>query len=90
MSVVLTRHAEARADERISWSPAILQKMAARALEFGRPPAEFSGRFRRYLDGKAHAHGTRLRVYGQHPYCFGTEDALVTVFPLPSEFHKYL
>ena len=90
MSATITHHAEVRADERISWSPAILQKMATRALEQGSSPAEFSGRFRRYLDGKARAHKTRLQVYGQHLYCFGVNDVLVTVFPLPSEFHKYL
>lgn len=94
MNAALTHHAEVRADERIGWSPEILGKMAARALERGREPGAFSGRFRRYLDGKAMAHHTRLRVYGQHLYCFGTTgsgaDVLVTVYPLPSEFHKYL
>ena len=90
VSCEVTAHAETRADERLKWSPETLKKMADRALNFGAKPADYSGKLRRYLDRECMVYHSKIRIYGEHVYCFKGDDTLVTVFRIPNKLKSRL
>lgn len=83
----ITEHAENRAKERIGLNKSAIERTAAKALEKGKKHGDYSGRFKRYLDGLflSHKNANNMRVYGGHVYLFHDE-ILVTVFIIPNAF----
>ena len=87
---ILTHHAKKRAKQRLGINKRSSQKQADKALEFGLLNNEFSGSFRRYLDGLYFKYETAgaVRVYGEHVYLFNTEDVLITIMHVPTKYKR--
>jgi len=86
----LTQHGAERMRERAGLSRPAAVRIAERAYANGLHPKDFSGSFRRYLDGLYLSHGqaANIRVYGEHVYLFSVEGRLITTLWLPKHFKK--
>lgn len=87
----LTQHSVERGSERTGLNPKAFQRLAGIALERGRRPAEFRGRFRRFLDGLylRERNADNVRVHGEYVYLFHG-DVLITVIPVPHKLKNGL
>ena len=88
-------HGNSRVRERMGIPKKAVARMVEKAATEGRSPNEFSGRFRRYLDGLflKHHKATNIRVYGQYIFLFNTTMELITAWPFPAGFknkHKLM
>lgn len=88
MKVIITNHGGKRARERIGINHRAVRRMANKVFVNGYSPQEFRGPFRRYLDGVdgRTENRTEIRIYGEHIWVFGYDNALITVLVVP---HKY-
>lgn len=89
MESVITDHAEKRLRKRIGLNKSSLQKMTDKALEKGISHAETSGSLHRYIDKLylTERKANNIKIYGEYVYLF-RDSTLITVFALPSKFHK--
>lgn len=85
MRTGVTTHGKNRGKQRLGIPRQSVERMAAKALAEGKGQADFSGKFRRYLDKLGATHKNKLLVYGNHIYVFGG-DVLVTVLNIPTEY----
>lgn len=87
MSATLTDHGMERLSERSGKPKRALQKLADDALARGAKHADFSGSFKRYLDGVflEHRNASNMRVYAGQLFLFSGE-ALITAWPIPPKY----
>ncbi|UTC29583.1 hypothetical protein BAMBUS_05250 [Brevundimonas phage vB_BpoS-Bambus] len=87
--VQVTDHADLRVRKRLGLPRRAVERQAAAALEKGATHSQFSGKFRRYLDGIYLRERTanNMRVHGGHLYVF-VDDILITCWPLPADFRN--
>lgn len=88
----VTHHAAQRGKERLGLKWRAMVRLAPRALERGRPPSDFAGAFRRYLDGHSLQPDTRVRVHGEFLWIFSASAPVrvITVMQIPSKFRALL
>ena len=87
---IITTHGDKRARERTGITRKAVQRMANKIFVGGYTPQEFSGPFRRYLDGvygSTDSH-REIRVYGEQIWVFGYENVLITVLVLPRKYRN--
>lgn len=84
----ITDHGEKRVRKRLSLPKSAVAKVVDEAREHGRGQAEYSGRFRRYLDRMGIEYHTKPIVHKGNIFIFADE-ALVTMWPVPSQFRRY-
>jgi hypothetical protein len=87
----ITEHGRKRARERVGVSKKGVDRLAANALKRGFRHGQFSGRFKRWLDGVflTHRKPNNMRVYGDKVFLFDRE-TLITVLPIPADFRGVL
>lgn len=83
----VTRHGAARIKERCGIRRKAMQRLADTAFNRGLCMREFSGSFRRYLEGiyLTQCTANNLRVYGEKVWLFA-DTTLVTIWHLPNEY----
>jgi len=84
--VKITKHAENRAKERLSWGRKAIKRMAVIALSKGEIHKNAKGRLNRYLN-KIYLNGSKannVRIYGEVIYLFHN-NILITVLQLPKK-----
>lgn len=86
---VVTDHAEERVRKRLGLNRKAVDRQAQAALEKGARPSQFSGSFRRYLDGVAlkERKANNLRVHAGSLYLFA-DAVLITCWPVPPKYRK--
>jgi hypothetical protein len=86
---VITDHADDRMRKRLGLPRKALDKQAAKALEKGATHADFSGSFRRYLDGVflSERNASNMRIHAGHLYLF-KDETLITCWALPPKFRS--
>jgi hypothetical protein len=84
--MVLTEHGKQRLKERGGKSKRELEL----AIERGKKPSEFNGRFKRYLDYKSITHKHSMLIYNNKIFVYNRDKALITVIPIPSCYLKCL
>lgn len=89
MTAHVTDHADLRVRKRLGIPRRAVEKQVAQALEHGATHSQFTGKFRRYLDGVflAERKASNMRVYGGYLYIFAGED-LITCWALPTDFRN--
>lgn len=89
MDDLLTHHGEERMRKRLGLPRKAVARTAEKALREGYTHSQFSGSFKRYLDGVYLKERTanNLRVYGGHLYLFAGE-TLVTCWQVPNKFRN--
>ena len=87
----VSKHAYARAKERLSWGHVTLKRMSDLAWMTGIIPEETNGRLKRYLTEKLSGYVgvSHVRIYGEYVY-FYSDYTLITVYRLPNELIKVL
>lgn len=85
----ITRHATARARERLGIPSSAVERNAAKALNKGISPADTKGSLRRYMDWLYFRYGTanNIRILTHYVYLFRGE-LLITIIPLPQEYRN--
>lgn len=83
----LTRHGGRRLRERSGLPKRSIQRLANEALERGCTHRDFSGNFKRYIDGVylAEKRANNIRIFNEHLFLFAGS-ALVTAWRLPHDF----
>ena len=86
---VVTNHALKRCRKRLGVPKKAVEKMVGEAWERGLCHKDFSGSFRRYLDGVflRERCGNQMRVHNGHLFLF-SGNTLVTVWGLPPRYRK--
>lgn len=87
----LTRHGRKRGKERLGLPARAIARLLPKVLKDGTPRSAYVGRVRKYLDGlvndpfyrEARVRPIEVKVYGEHVFLFGTDDALITVLHVP-------
>lgn len=87
---MITNHGEHRMRKRLGLPKRTVDKEFTKALESGKYQKDFTGRFRKYLDRKSIENKSRPIVYKHNIYWVNTNNILITVFPVPREYKKYL
>lgn len=87
MTLHITEHARARVRERLNIPKKAVDRVVINAFENGKKHSDFSGKFRRYLDGVflKHCNATNMRVHGHHLFIFDNE-TLITAWIVPPMF----
>lgn len=85
----VTDHAELRVRKRMGIPRRAVERQAAAALEKGATHGQFTGKFRRYLDGVflAERSANNMRVHGGVLYIF-RDQTLITCWALPADFRN--
>ena len=88
--IIISAHAYERANERLSWSKPILDKMALKAYEQGKKHSETKSHLNKYISKLylQYRSANNTRVYGENVYIFSNE-TLITVYKLPNDLIKY-
>jgi len=88
--IIITQHAYERAKERLSLSPASLDRMAERAFTHGIKHADTKGRLHKYITHLwfDYRKADNIRLYGEFVYLFA-DVTLVTLFQLPRGLRKH-
>lgn len=83
----ITQHGMDRLSERSGKPKRAIQKLANDALSKGKKHSEFSGSFKRYLDGVFldHRNATNMRVYAAQLFLF-RDDVLITAWQIPPKY----
>lgn len=84
----VTRHADKRMRKRVGVNRSAVERMARKAMTVGATREDFSGPFRRYLDGMYYAYdgeADNIRVYGGRIWIFA-QSTLITVMNVPKKF----
>lgn len=89
--ISITTHAYERANERLSWSKKILDKMALKAYSQGKTHSETKGHLNRYISKLylQYKSANNTKVYGENVYIF-CNNTLITVYKLPNDLLKYV
>ena len=89
MTLRITEHGRERVRKRLNIKKKAVDRVAINAFEKGKKHSDFSGKFRRYLDGVflRHCTATNMRVHGHHLFIFDN-DTLVTAWIVPPEFRS--
>ena len=87
----ISYHAYDMAKERLSWKPAVLDKMAERAYKEGIKYSDTTGKLKRYIAKIFLQYRTanNIRIYGQNIYFFAGK-TLITLYRVPTGLIKYL
>lgn len=87
--IEISRHARYRIKERIGISKTSSEKIADKALEFGKNPNDYKGSFKRYLSKIYFTNKAinNIRVYNNYIYLFQNL-ILVTVLLVPYKYRK--
>lgn len=85
----ITKHGRKRIKKRLGAKKANIEKEAQKAFEHGITHHQSVGEFKSYLSHvyRQYSRGNNLRVYNRRLWLFQSK-ALITVFDLPSKFHK--
>lgn len=85
----LTAHSQDRIRERCGLPKSSAEKLVAKALTDGIPHKDTAGRLNRYITSLylKERSANNIRIYHRFIYIFHAE-TLITVFPLPNEFHR--
>lgn len=87
----VTKHAKKRIHQRMGINRKSAEKISKRALREGFEVREFKGSFRRYLDSKfLQQKNVKIKIYLENVFLFSLDGWLVTVFPVPSKYKRYL
>jgi hypothetical protein len=86
MELTLTPHGKQRLKERGGKSTRQLEL----AIERGKTPEQFSGRFKKYLDYKRITHKHSLIIYDNKIFVYNRDRGLITVVPIPTMYLKCL
>lgn len=91
MDVNITRHAYAKAKQRLGWKKATLERMIPKVMADGFTPDDTNGSLNTWLKGKRKLHPfiSTARIYGENIYFFQKEN-LVTLYRLPQSLVKYV
>ena len=81
----LTAHGVQRTTERVGLPKRAVERMVQRVRDRGIRAEHCTGRLQAYLRNLEASHGTTAAIYGEHVYCFGVGQVLVTVLFLPHE-----
>ena len=87
--IQVTEHADLRVRKRLGLPRRAVERQAAAAMEQGATHGQFTGKFRRYLDGVylRERSANNMRVHAGHLYIF-VDDILITCWPLPPHFRN--
>ncbi len=87
MNVHVSKHGKERIGERCGLRKRAVQRLADSAFNRGKRIHDFSGSFRRYLEGVYMAQGNanNLRIYNEKLWLFA-DSCLITVWHLPNEY----
>lgn len=90
-AAIITHHALHRCRKRFGLPTKAVKRAADIALRDGVPREQFSGRFRRYLDGVFMQECTagEMRVYGDRLFIFDGR-LLLTAWQLPGNYRRLL
>lgn len=88
--VEITDHAMRRCRKRMGLQKKAIQKMAETAFNQGKQHKDFSGSFRRYLDGEFLKDKTasNMRVWNGYLFIFAGE-TLITAWLLPGKYRRH-
>lgn len=86
----VTQHGERRVRERLGVPKRAVARMAEKALTDGTSHSDYSGSFKRYLDGVflEYKKANNMKVYSQHLFVFH-DKTLITAWLLPSKYRKH-
>lgn len=87
----ITKHANERADERMSFNHKILEHLLPKVLSEGINSSMVKGRIKKYLDFLFLSHknnANNIRIFGEFEYIFSGE-TLITIINLPNEHKNY-
>lgn len=89
--MIITRHAEKRLKRRFGANKASIEGICRKALEEGIGHDQAKGKLKKYFEMLYHKNltATNTRIYSQFVFIF-TGNRLITAFPLPYKYHKYL
>lgn len=85
----ITKHAEKRIRKRLGINKRSAEANYASALKHGKRAKDFKGAFRKYLDFWQKDYFSTAIVYDYAIY-FVKHGDLVTVWPVPAKFRKYI
>lgn len=84
--VRVSQHAKDRAKERLDLSyKAERNKLFARALRYGHPPADFAGEFKQYVENRKRGKGVGAKIYDNTVFIYKNK-TIITVFPVPDKY----
>lgn len=85
----ITRHGEKQMKKRLGFSKKLLDRAAKIAFEKGLKHNELKGKLSKYVSKKFLTNRTanNIRIHSRFVWIF-TKAKLITVYPLPSEFHR--
>jgi len=89
--VIITKHADERADERMSFNHKTLEHLLPKVLSEGINSSMVKGKIKKYLDFLYLSHKTHannIRIFGEFVYIFMGE-TLITIMNLPNEHKNY-
>lgn len=91
MPAHVTQHAHQRGRERLGLGRAALERTAEIALGEGFKHSDARGKLKRWIDRIyfAQRSANNVRIHGEQLFLFAGS-TLVTVFPVPAEFHRVL